>query len=150
MIGKSQIRSPPPSNEPRAIAPALCQNRSQDDPPPLSQVTFTQQFKGVFYTMSVPRRSKTKQYKCTHLHVCCFVLLRPFFLICFSLFWKSSGVARGRKVGGTNFFQEKWKAKKKKKKKKRSQRRKSARKGIVDRGGFNNLMQLLLHLCVNF
>ena len=46
--------STPPSNEQRTIAIALCQNRSQDDPPPLSQVTFTQQFKRVYYTLSVP------------------------------------------------------------------------------------------------
>ena len=34
----------PPSNEPRAIAPALCQNRSQDDPHP------TPLFTGNVYT----------------------------------------------------------------------------------------------------
>ena len=81
--------APPPSNEPRAIAPALCQNRSQDDPnptpPPLSQVTFTQQFKSVYHTLSTPPPVITY-----HTHLCCFVFATTFFFILLFTFLKKN------------------------------------------------------------
>ena len=46
---------PPPSNEQRAIAPALCQNRSQDDPPPFTGYVYTAIQKSVLYIERPPR-----------------------------------------------------------------------------------------------
>ena len=62
-------------------------NRSQDDPPPpLSQVTFTQQFKRVHHTLNTPppHPSNNLSYALMLLRFC----YDLFFSFCFSLFWK--------------------------------------------------------------
>ena len=66
---------PPPSNEPPAIAPALCQNRSQDDPkPPFTGYVYTAVQKCASYIETPPPPVITY-----HTHLCCFVFATTFF-----------------------------------------------------------------------
>ena len=84
MIGKSQIRFPP-SNEPRAIAPALCQNRSQDDPkPPFHRLRLHSSSKECIIHWAPP--SNNLLYALMQLRFC----YDFFFSFCFSLFWKKN------------------------------------------------------------
>ena len=74
--------SVPPSNEPRAIVPALCQNRSQDDPkPPFHRLRLNSSSKVCIIHWAAPVITY-------HTHLCCFVFATTFFSFCFSLFWK--------------------------------------------------------------